>query len=58
VSVREDTLIEVIRQFYAERIFGPERAAIIAGSEGLALPLPPARPFRICHNTRSVPDRP
>jgi site-specific DNA recombinase len=30
VSVREDTLIEVIRQFYAERIFGPERAALLA----------------------------
>jgi site-specific DNA recombinase len=30
VSVREDTLIEIIRQFYAERIFGPERAALLA----------------------------
>jgi site-specific DNA recombinase len=30
VSVREDTLIEVIRQFFAQRIFGPERAALLA----------------------------
>jgi site-specific DNA recombinase len=30
VSVREDALTEVIRQFYAERIFGPERAALLA----------------------------
>jgi len=30
VSVREDTLIEVIRQFFAQRIFGPDRAALLA----------------------------
>jgi hypothetical protein len=30
VSVREDTLTEVIRQFFAQRILGPERAALLA----------------------------
>jgi len=30
ISVREEHLIEAIRQFYAERIFGPDRAALLA----------------------------
>jgi site-specific DNA recombinase len=30
VSVREDALLEVIRQFFAERVFGPDRAALLA----------------------------
>jgi site-specific DNA recombinase len=30
VAVREEHLLEAIRQFYAERIFGPERAALLA----------------------------
>lgn len=30
VSVREDTLIEQVRQFFLARIFGPDRAALLA----------------------------
>jgi site-specific DNA recombinase len=30
ISVREDALLEVIRQFFAERVFGPDRAALLA----------------------------
>jgi hypothetical protein len=30
ISVREDALLAAIRQFFAERIFGPERAALLA----------------------------
>jgi hypothetical protein len=30
ISVREDYLIEEIRRFYASRIFGPDRAALLA----------------------------
>jgi hypothetical protein len=30
VSVREDALLDVIRQFFADRIFGPERRALLA----------------------------
>jgi len=30
ISIREDTLTDLIRQFFAERIFGPERAALLA----------------------------
>jgi site-specific DNA recombinase len=29
ISVREDALLEVIRQFFAQRIFGPDRAAVL-----------------------------
>jgi site-specific DNA recombinase len=29
VSVREDTLLTVVREFFATRIFGPERAALL-----------------------------
>ena len=29
-SVREDVLLDVIRQFFAQRVFGPERAALLA----------------------------
>jgi hypothetical protein len=32
ISVREDHLLEVIRQFFAQRIFGPDRAALLAAS--------------------------
>ncbi len=31
VSVREDVLTEQIRQFFAARIFGPDRATLLAG---------------------------
>ena len=30
ISVREDALLAAIRQFFGERIFGPERAALLA----------------------------
>jgi site-specific DNA recombinase len=30
ISVREDALLEVIRQFFAERVFGPDRATLLA----------------------------
>ncbi len=30
ISVREDLLLEAIRQFFAERVFGPDRAALLA----------------------------
>jgi site-specific DNA recombinase len=30
ISVREDHLLDVIRQFFAERVFGPDRAALLA----------------------------
>jgi site-specific DNA recombinase len=30
ISVREDHLLEVIRQFFAQRIFGPDRVALLA----------------------------
>jgi site-specific DNA recombinase len=30
ISVREDALLEVIRQFFAQRVFGPDRAALLA----------------------------
>jgi hypothetical protein len=30
ISVREDALLAAIRQFFTERIFGPERAALLA----------------------------
>jgi hypothetical protein len=30
ISIREDTLLEVIRDFFATRVFGPDRAALLA----------------------------
>ena len=32
ITVREDALLAAIRQFFAERIFGPERAALLANA--------------------------
>jgi site-specific DNA recombinase len=32
VRLREDHLLDVIRQFFAQRIFGPERAALLAAA--------------------------
>ncbi len=32
VILREDHLLEVIRQFFAQRIFGPDRAALLAAT--------------------------